>query len=249
MSGNLADQVSVLIPVRDGVPYVGESIESILAQTTPPGEIVVVDDGSTDDTPDVLRSFGAALRVVRQPPLGIADALNNAIALAKGALLAFLDADDLWTPESLEVRLARLAQSDAPDAVFGRMVQFVSPELGPEAETGFRYDPGPSVAHLFQNMVIRRTAFEAIGPLDSGFPSAANVDWMSRAQLARLRAVYIDDVVSRRRLHRSNMGVTMGKEKLRILAHVVRAHHERARALGVHAAPTPASDPEQEGQA
>jgi glycosyltransferase involved in cell wall biosynthesis len=234
------------MPVRNGAQYLSEAIDSILAQSVPAAELVVVDDGSTDDTARILRGYGDVLRIVHQPPLGNATAMNTGIATTTGALLAFLDSDDLWTPHALEVRLARLDGPDAPEAVFGRMTQFVSPELGAEAAGGFRFDPGPSTANLFQNMVIRRAAFERIGPLDVSYPSAANIDWMSRAQLGHLRAVSIDDVVSRRRLHRANMGVTLGAAKLKSLTDVVRAHHERARALGAHpgrsAGPGPAPE-------
>ena len=239
-------RVSVVMPVRDGERYLAEAIDSILAQRVTPDEIVVVDDGSTDNTPAVLRRYGDAIRIVHQPPLGNAAALNTGITTTTGDVLGFLDADDLWTPEAIEVRLHRLEAPDAPDAVFGRMVQFVSPELGADAENGFRYDPGPSTADLFQNMLIRREAFVAIGALDASLPSAANIDWMSRARLGGLRAVQIDDVVSRRRLHRSNMGVRMGASKLQALTDVVRAHHERARALGAHAEPAD-PDPPPEG--
>jgi glycosyltransferase involved in cell wall biosynthesis len=233
------------MPVRDGGTYLAEAIDSILAQTVVPDEIVVVDDGSTDDTPAILRRYGDPVRIVHQPPLGNASALNTGVTTTTGDVLGFLDSDDLWTPDAVEVRLARLTRSDAPDAVFGRMVQFVSPELGAEAVNSYRFDPGPTNADLFQNMLIRRDPFVAVGTLDASLPSAANIDWMSRARLAGLRAVQIDDVVARRRLHRSNMGVRMGVTKLKTLTDVVRAHHERTRALGAHHAPTdPESPPE-----
>jgi glycosyltransferase involved in cell wall biosynthesis len=218
---------SLVMAVRDGERYLAEALDSILEQSVPPTEVIVVDDGSVDGTPAVLAAYGDAIRVVRQPPGGQATALNTGIAAATGAYLAFLDADDVWEPGAQECRLARLRGPDAPDAVVGRIVQFVSPELGPEAVAQFRFDPAPTVSNLLQAMVIRREAFDRVGPFEASLPSAANIDWMSRARLAGLQFVYVENVVARRRLHRTNMGVTMGAGRLKALTDVVRMHHER----------------------
>lgn len=223
----LDDSLTAIMTVRNGEPYLAEALDSILGQSTPADEVVVVDDGSADGTPAMLAAYGDALRVIRQPPSGHAAAMNAGIAEATGSLLSFLDADDVWEPDSLACRIDRLHQSDAPEVVFGRIVQFVSPDLGPERAQGFHFDPEPSTANLFQAMLIRREALERVGVLDVSLPSAANVDWMSRARIAGLRVVRIENVVARRRLHRTNMGVTMGTQSLKALTDVVRMHHER----------------------
>ena len=221
------DSVSAIMPVRDGEQYVAEALDSILGQTAMPTEVIVVDDGSIDNTPAILASYGDAVRVVTQEASGHAAAINAGTATATGTYFSFLDADDLWLPDALACRLDRLHQPDSPEAVFGRIVQFVSPELGPEATPGYRFDPGPSVTTLFQAMVIRRDAFARVGPFDPALPSAANIDWISRARLVGLRIATVENVVVRRRLHRTNMGVTMGERRLKALTHVVRMHHER----------------------
>src|SRR5947208_1919794 len=94
--------VSVVIPVFNRHRYVREAIESVLAQTYPAVEVVVTDDGSTDETPDVLRSFGDRIRVITQPNAGIAAARNVAVGAARGSLIALLDSDDRWLPNKLE---------------------------------------------------------------------------------------------------------------------------------------------------
>jgi glycosyltransferase involved in cell wall biosynthesis len=231
------DTVSVVMAVRDGEQYLAEALDSILEQSVPPDEIVVVDDGSVDGTPSVLSSYGQALRVITQPRSGQASALNAAIATATGTVLAFLDADDLWEPDAQRVRLARLHERDRPDAVFGSIVQFVSPELGPDAAASLHFDPGPTPAPLLQAMLIRRAAFERVGMFDPALPSASNIDWMSRARLAGLQFATVDEVVARRRLHRSNMGLTLGASRLKTLTDVVRMHRERVRRT-----PTPEGD-------
>ncbi len=98
--------VSVVIPTHDCGPYVVQAVESALAQTVRDLEIIVVDDGSTDDTAARLRAFGRRIVTLAQDRRGAAAARNAGIARARGAYVAFLDADDLWTPDKLEAQLA-----------------------------------------------------------------------------------------------------------------------------------------------
>jgi len=222
-----ADGVSAIVAVRDGERYITEALDSILGQSAPPGEVVVVNDGSTDATQLALESYAGRLRVVQQEPGGVATALNVGIATSTGALLAFLDADDLWTPTSLECRLTRLAPPDQPEAVFGRMAQFVSPELGTAAARSFRFDPEPARVTMFQTMLIRRAAFDRVGPLATDYVIGANIDWISRARAARLRAEHVPDTVARRRIHGGNLGITERDRQAPDLVKAVRAHRRR----------------------
>lgn len=219
--------VSLVMPVRNCERYVGAAISSALAQSVPPREIVVVDDGSTDGTSAVLAGFGPPVRVLEQEPHGQFHATNRAVAATTAPVLAFLDADDLLTPDSLAVRIDRLLAEDAPEAVSGRTQQFISPELLPEAAERFRFDPRPVAGALFQTTLIRRDAFDRIGPLRSDLSTSANIDWMSRARAGALRLVGISDVVALRRLHDSNVGITRAVEKQGDLLTVVRAHRQR----------------------
>jgi glycosyltransferase involved in cell wall biosynthesis len=101
MSTTTPNTITAIIPVHNGERHLAEAIQSVLAQTLPPGEIIVVDDGSTDASAAIAQSFGAPVRVLAQPNLGPAAARNLGLAHATGDLLAFLDADDLWTPNKL----------------------------------------------------------------------------------------------------------------------------------------------------
>ncbi len=180
------DTVSAVMAVRDGEQYLAEALDSILEQSVPPDEVVVVDDGSVDGTSAVLSAYGDALRVIQQAAERSGRPRSTPrVAAATGTVLAFLDADDTWEPDAQRVRLERLHQPDAPDAVFGSIVQFVSPELGPDAAAAFHFDPGPTPGTLLQAMVIRRAAFDRVGQLDTTLPSAANIDWMSHARVGR----------------------------------------------------------------
>jgi len=101
--------VSVVIPAFDAEAFVGAAVESALAQTHPRVEVIVVDDGSTDATLEALEPYRGRITVVEQPNAGPARARNRGIEEANGALVAFLDADDLWLPTKLEKQVARFA--------------------------------------------------------------------------------------------------------------------------------------------
>lgn len=107
------NSVSVIIPTYNRAEWVMGSIESALGQTRPPDEIIVIDDGSTDDTPRVLAEVPPGVRCIRQDNAGVSEARNRGVREATGRWIAFLDSDDRWYPEKLEIQLAALAAGDA----------------------------------------------------------------------------------------------------------------------------------------
>jgi hypothetical protein len=122
-------RVSVVLPVRDAAPYLADAVESVLAQTETDLELVAVDDGSTDDSPAMLERFAQAdarVRVFRQPPSGLAAALNRGVAEARAPYLARMDADDVALPHRLERQLGLLdARRDV--GVVGSAFRFLGP--------------------------------------------------------------------------------------------------------------------------
>ena len=99
--------VSVVIPTYNYGRYLATAIESALAQTFVPLEVIVVDDGSTDDTPQILETFGNRIQTIRQLNQGAGAARNTGIAAARGEYVAFLDSDDIWKPRKLQMQIAR----------------------------------------------------------------------------------------------------------------------------------------------
>jgi glycosyltransferase involved in cell wall biosynthesis len=103
--------VSTLIPVYNGEEFIAEAVDSVLDQNGVDVEIIVIDDGSTDSTPNILEGYGDRIRVLRQKNSGHVNARNNGANLAKGEWLAFLDADDMWLPDKLQKQLAIVGRS------------------------------------------------------------------------------------------------------------------------------------------
>jgi GT2 family glycosyltransferase len=108
--------VSVIVPAHNSAEYVADTLDSVLAQTHSELEVIVVDDGSTDSTPEIVASYGDRVRYVRQQNAGVGVARNHGLRFARGNLVAFLDADDLWEPATIETHLAILAR--APQSGF-----------------------------------------------------------------------------------------------------------------------------------
>src|SRR5439155_18481982 len=101
-------------------------------------ELIVVDDGSDDDSADVARRFGSALALVSQPRAGIGAARNRAVSLATGDFLAFLDADDRFLPDKLERQMAAFDADPLIDVAFGNVTEFITPELPSDVAARFR---------------------------------------------------------------------------------------------------------------
>jgi len=99
--------ISVIIPTYNHCRFLVSAIDSALSQTLKPSEVIVVDDGSTDETSNLLNAYEGKIRVVRQKNQGVAAARNRGAEIATGEYLAFLDADDLWLPRKLEMQLNR----------------------------------------------------------------------------------------------------------------------------------------------
>ncbi|MGA2565115.1 MAG: glycosyltransferase family A protein, partial [Steroidobacteraceae bacterium] len=113
--------ISCIVPVFNGARFLGEALDSILAQTLPPTEIIVVDDGSIDATAEVAAAYAPRVSVVRQANAGPASARNRGIDLATGEFISFLDADDLWHKE----KLARQMQALIADASAGFCITYL----------------------------------------------------------------------------------------------------------------------------
>jgi glycosyltransferase involved in cell wall biosynthesis len=219
--------VSVITPVYNRPELVADTLQTALAQAYRTLEVLAIDDGSTDATPETLRRFGESVRVLRQPQRrGVAAARNRGLREARGEWIAFLDSDDLWLDGVLERAVAHLR--DHPDCLIaqGRAEVFgASPRRGARwlapAQRGRLHRP------MLGSMVFRRAVFERVGGFDESLEFAEEIDWLARAQEHGIRPEPIDADFLRYRVHDGNMthdGATM---RAFVLAAVQRARARR----------------------
>jgi glycosyltransferase involved in cell wall biosynthesis len=193
---------TVVIPVYNGERYLAEALASIAGQTHGASEIVIVDDGSTDATPEIARRF-ENVSYVRQQNAGVAAALNHGTRIANGAFIAFLSADDIWMDNKLALQHGAL--QNAPNRlVFGHMVHFISPELDPEGARALVCRAEPMPAFSAGTLLTRLDTFRAVGPLNEDFPVGEFMDWFGRARDLGVDVTMLDAVVSMRRVHSDN---------------------------------------------
>jgi len=199
--------VSVIIPVYNGDRYLSEGIESVLAQTYRAIEVIVVDDGSTDRSANVVKQHAPLTRYSYQEHSGLSAALNHGISLSRGSFFAFIDADDLWTEDKLERQMAIIDGNREVDAVFGHVEQFYSPDLEEVEKRKIRYPSQIVPGYSTGTMRIRREAFLWIGLFESRWRVGQFVEWYARAVERGLKSVMLSEVLMKRRLHASNMGI------------------------------------------
>ena len=196
--------VSVIIPVYNGEAFVSEAIESIRRQSHKPLEIIVVDDGSTDNTARVIASFDTCVRHLFQQNSGPPAARNRGLKAANGDFIAFLDADDLWPETKLACQLARLADEPSVEIIVGRkrIVQSSDvidgrPKLESSSEPVISLDVG---AALF-----RKSVFEKVGLFDERLKYQDDWDWFMRARELGVSMVMSREVVLFYRRHEHNL--------------------------------------------
>ncbi len=190
----------MIVPVYNGAAYVCEAIDSILAQATADTtEIIVVDDGSTDGTAAALSRFGARITLLRQDNRGVSAARNAGIAVASGDPIGFLDADDLWTGQTLSSLLPLLQADPAVDIARGRtrIIRLDAPD-GPAQEM---LQPV-----LVGSALYRRRVFDRAGLFDQTLRLGEDVDFNARVVEAGCREVRDDAVVL---VYRRHAGATI----------------------------------------
>jgi glycosyltransferase involved in cell wall biosynthesis len=199
--------VSVIIPVYNCETYLAEAIDSVLAQTYAPVEIIVVDDGSTDGSAQVAARYAPRVRCLHQENSGIGAARNRGIEQASGNLLTFLDADDLWSPDKLARQVVALDLDPKLDMIFGLARQFRSPDLEAEVATAATATETVMVGYVPGTMLIRRESFARVGLFATGWRVGEFVDWYARAMDLGLKSHMLQEVVLNRRLHDTNIGI------------------------------------------
>jgi glycosyltransferase involved in cell wall biosynthesis len=199
----LPTALSVVVPTYNRAHFIVEAVESILRQVDRSAQIIVVDDGSTDDTPEVLGRFGDRIDVVRQANAGIGAARNAGLARAGGARIAFLDSDDLWTDRHQPALNVALDQNPNALAAFGWVAEFTD-----GAEASARYQTRTQPGFMCGAMLARRELFDLVGAFRTDIKVGEFIDWMARVRDRAAGTCMVDDVVLLRRVHGQNTVLT-----------------------------------------
>jgi glycosyltransferase involved in cell wall biosynthesis len=218
--------VSVVIPAYNAARFLPDALDSVLAQTFRDLEVLVIDDGSTDATPETLARYRSPVRCIRQSNAGVSTARNRGIAEACGRYVAFLDADDTWMPHRLENQMKALAQHPECGACFSAFT-FVREDLTPLAVSR-REHGAASLAELLlhgnvvgsgSTVLCLRAVFDAAGAFDPALSQCADWDmWVRLA--ARTDFLYLDEPLATYRQHATNMSrdaARLERDSLRVL--------------------------------
>ena len=217
-------QVSVIIPTYNRGWVIKEAIDSVLAQDYTEFELIVVDDGSTDDTSDVLDSYGDDIKVLFQKNKGVSAARNLGIAEASGKFIAFLDSDDLWLPQKLTLQIEFINQT--PDALICQTEEVwirnglrVNPKKRHKKPSGMIFKPSLELCLVSPSaVVIQRSLLDRVGGFDETLPACEDYDLWLRIS-CRFPVHLIDaPLIIKRGGHDDQLSRGAGLDKFRIKA-------------------------------
>jgi glycosyltransferase involved in cell wall biosynthesis len=223
--------VSVVIPVFNGERFLREAVQSVLDQEYSDVEIIIVDDGSTDGTANVARSLPETVRYLHQRNQGPAAARNRGIEHARGSLIAFADADDLWPADKLALQLPYLISDPKTDIVLGRIQQVRLSETD-TGHTRAEEFAEPAFSVNLGSAIIRKSVFERVGLFDETMRYSEDVDWFLRAREAGAAIVTIDAVTLLYRQHEQNMTRGKSTSELNVLKALKRSLDRRRERTG-----------------
>ena len=221
--------ISVIIPVFNGDKYLGEAIESILSQNDFRLEVIVVDDGSTDDTAKVVESFGSSVRYYYQMNAGPAAARNHGITLTQGDFFAFLDADDLWTKEKTKRQWMEFEAKPELDMAFSHIENFYSPELTQTEKDRINIPVVIMPGRHAGTMLIKKASFLRVGLFKNELRIGEFIDWYARAMELNLNSIMLPDILVKRRIHTTNLGISRRDQRSGYV-HALKSALDRRRA-------------------
>jgi glycosyltransferase involved in cell wall biosynthesis len=214
--------VTAVIPTHNRGWVLAEAVDSVLAQDYPAIELIVVDDGSTDDTPERLSAFGGRIRVIRQERGGVSAARNRGIAAARGDYIAFLDSDDLWRPRKITAQVdffrshpaARICQTEESWIRRGRRV---NPGQRHKKPSGSIFIASLALCLVSPSAVmIDRRLFDEVGLFDESLPACEDYDMWLRISWKYPVFLLDEDLTVKRGGHADQLSNSPGLDRYRI---------------------------------
>ncbi len=215
--------VNVIIPTHNRASFLGDAIDSVLAQDFRDLELIVVDDGSTDETPQLLESY-PQIHVLKQERRGVSAARNRGVAAASGHFIAFLDSDDLWLPQKLSTQVEFFRRQPGAlacqtEEIWMRKGLRVNPKKRHKKPSGMIFKPSLELCLVSPSAVmIERSLFDDVGGFDETLPACEDYDlWL---RIACRFPIYLIDapLVIKRGGHLDQLSSRGGLERFRIMA-------------------------------
>lgn len=206
--------VSIIIPTFNYAGYIRETVESALAQTYKHVEVIVIDDGSTDDTREVISDLieSNRLKYFYQDNRGLAAARNTGIRIAKGKYISFLDSDDLISPKKVEVQAESLEGRQEYGVAFSDFRYFADSDKTHLILPRVRYSGDPTLRMIIcgevmpiHSALIRRDVLKETDWFDESLESCEDYDFWIRLKVRNIKFLYIDEVLALYRLHSNQM--------------------------------------------
>lgn len=202
-------RISVIIPVLNGEQFISQALDSVWAQSPRPTEAIVIDDGSSDRTPTILKARSEPLTILTSQKLGPAGARNKGLKIARGDLITFLDADDLWPEDKLSRQIKELNDHPEADISLGMIKDLPLP--GAEKKTfRFRLPDNTLYSYYLGAGLYHRRVFDKVGFFDESLRYCEDVDLFLRCQEDGVNIRLADFVTLIYRRHAGNMSRGMG---------------------------------------
>lgn len=196
--------ITVIIPAYNAAKYIALALDSIYAQTLKPNEVIVVDDGSSDNTMEIVSAYQQTISLIQQTHKGAAAARNAGVAASSCEFIAFLDADDLWVEQRLELQMHAFSNNTDLDICFGKFENFFSDELSDSERAGLALPKGQISGASPVSMLARREVFCAIAPFDEQLKVGEFIDWLSRLRDTGCKEIELPQTLFFRRIHQNN---------------------------------------------
>ena len=220
--------VTVIIPVFNGERFIAEALQNIQSQGYPALEIIVVDDGSKDKTAAIVQQFESDIRYFRQDNSGPASARNRGLRDASGEFILFLDVDDLWPENNINLLVEHMLREKDTDIVRGYAQLAAKDERSGEMK--FTGNPKDSFADYIGAAIYRKSVFSRVGLFDPALLFGEDSDWFVRARESKVKIKQLEEITLFVRRHGANM--TEGKNLVELnLLHVFKKALDRRRAV------------------
>ncbi|MDP1853777.1 MAG: glycosyltransferase [Candidatus Omnitrophota bacterium] len=198
--------ISVIIPTYNRAQYICETIDSVLAQTYKDYEIIVVDDGSTDNTKELLAKYNGKIQYVYKTNSGVSAARNLGINLSKGEYLAFLDSDDMWLPEKLEKQMGAINEDSIGLIHTAKYMIDAKGKLTGDVRPRYpakNLDDLLNNYHICMSVLVKKDLVKKAGMFDETISGSEDKDlWIRIAKIAKIK--FIDDPLIKYRVHSDN---------------------------------------------